>query len=255
MQETIFSTVIDNRLIAEDIYSIKLHCPQVAKAKAGQFLSIFTDRPSALLPRPLSICDIEQDEVTVVYRDKGEGTAWLASRTAGAVIRLLGPLGNGFDLGQHGDSPRFAICGGGIGTPPMLLLTKRLRQAYPNAVISAYTGFREQSLIILQNELAQYADSVLLATEDGSVGLSGLVTDFLAQDAADKGFTAVYACGATPMLKALSQKNINAPLYISLEERMACTIGACLACIVRHKEGGYSRICKEGPVYDASEVY
>lgn len=245
--------VISQEALTADIFSMWIEAPQVAaEACPGQFISVYTKDPSKLLPRPISLCGIdkEQGRLRIVYRVAGEGTKEFSGYQAGDDIKILGPLGNGFPLDL--DKKAFLI-GGGIGIPPMLELAKNL-----NCEKQMVIGYRDDQLF-LKKEFEPYGD-VYVATEDGSVGTKGNVLDAIRANGLDA--EVIYACGPTPMLRALKAyaKEKGMECYISLEERMACGIGACLACVCKTKEKdehshvNNKRICKDGPVFRAEEV-
>lgn len=246
------AVVVSQEQIATDIYSLWLRAEASVSAKAGQFISMYTNDSGKLLPRPISICEIDKEnrQLRVVYRVTGEntGTEQFSKLTEGDEIEILGPLGNGFPLKEK----KAFLIGGGIGIPPMLELAKQL-----HAEKQIVVGYRDE--LFLAEELSANGE-VYVATEDGSAGTKGNVLDAIKEN----GLTAdiIYACGPTPMLRALktyAEEN-NIECYISMEERMACGIGACLACVCKSKEKDHhtnvhnKRICKDGPVFLATEV-
>lgn len=238
------------RQIGTGIYDLWLETEISKKAVPGQFISIYTKDASKLLPRPISICEIEpnKNRLRVVYRIAGEGTKQFSDLKQGDTIEILGPLGNGFTKKEK----KAILIGGGIGIPPMLELAKQL-----DAKKSIVLGYRDE--IFLNKEFEPYGD-VFLASEDGAHGTKGTVLDAIRECAITGDI--IYACGPTPMLRAIQayalENDIEAQL--SLEERMACGIGACLACVCQSKEiDSHSyvlnkRVCKDGPVFDAREV-
>ena len=245
-------SIISQEKIAEGVYDMWLRTEEIAAhAKAGQFVSVYCNDKTKLLPRPISICEVKKEEkaLRLVYRVAGGGTAEFSHMKAGETLRILGPLGNGFTLGEKS---AFLI-GGGIGIPPMLELAKEL-----NCEKQIVVGYRNDE-IFLADELKQYGE-VIVATEDGSVGTKGNVLDAIRENGLKA--DVIYACGPTPMLRALKQyaQENNIECWISMEERMACGIGACLACVCKSKEKDHhtnvnnKRICKEGPVFRAEEV-
>ncbi|MBP5304518.1 MAG: dihydroorotate dehydrogenase electron transfer subunit [Lachnospiraceae bacterium] len=252
MKKKIFGRVLENKEIAKDIFDMRIEAKDIAKeAKCGQFVALYSKDKSRMLPRPISLCGIDREkgELRLVFRIAGAGTAEFSKLTAGDEIELMGPLGNGFtDFGK-----KAILFGGGIGIPPMLELAKSLKER-PVVVL----GYRDAENF-LADEFRKVAD-VYIATDDGSVGTKGNVID--AAKAADLKGEVIYACGPTPMLRGVKAfgEELKVPAYISMEEKMACGIGACLACVCKSKEVDEhtnvhnKRICKEGPVFEAGEV-
>lgn len=243
--------VVSQEKLTADICSMWIQADTIAaQAKPGQFISVYTKDPSRLLPRPISLCEVdrEQGRLRIVYRIVGAGTEEFSGYRAGDDITVMGPLGNGFTLK---DKKAFLI-GGGIGIPPMLELAKQL-----DCEKQMVLGYRDE--LFLKEEFEPYG-SVYVATEDGSAGTKGNVMDAIRAN----GLTAdvIYACGPTPMLRALkayAEEN-GIECWLSLEEKMACGIGACLACVCKsrdvdpHTHVHNKRICKDGPVFLAQEV-
>ena len=237
-----------DRLTA-DVYDFVVECPQLAAlAVPGQFAQLYV--PGHTLRRPISICGIDRQAGTLrfVFQVRGQGTADLAQLRAGDQLELLAPLGNGFPLDK---GKRTLLVGGGIGVPPLLGLAAELGE---NAV--AALGFRNKDAVILEQDFQAAGAKVLIATDDGSYGHHGLVT----QLAEGEEFQQVCACGPLPMLKAVKAlaEQRGVPCYVSLEERMACGIGACLGCAVAlYNEDGaeyFGHVCKDGPVFDSRRV-
>lgn len=248
--------IITNQvMISEGIYSMWIKFPQdyniAASAVAGQFISIYSNDGSRLLPRPISICEINAKEriLRVVYRVAGKGTEEFSKLETGDTIEIVGPLGNGFTLKEG----KNIIIGGGIGIPPMLELAKQLK-----GEVLVVLGYRDNDLFISE-EFKKYA-SLYISTEDGSVGTKGNVIDAIREN--DLKADNIYACGPVPMLKGVKayafENGINA--QISMEEKMACGIGACLGCVCQsknkdsHSNVNNKRVCKDGPVFDAEEI-
>ncbi|MDO5146287.1 MAG: dihydroorotate dehydrogenase electron transfer subunit [Eubacteriales bacterium] len=245
------ATVLSQKEIGTDIFDMVLSFPAGAKeAKPGQFIAMYCEDGTKLLPRPISICGIDAEAGTlrVVYRIAGEGTRLFSRRKAGDTLEVMGPLGNGFTMKEEAA----ILIGGGIGIPPMLELAKQL-----HAKKTVVLGYRSE--LFLKEEFEAHAD-VVVATEDGSAGTKGTVLDAMRE--AEVTGKVIYACGPMPMLKALAEyaENHGMEAQISLEERMACGIGACLGCICKSKHKDHhtnvnnKRICKDGPVFDAKEV-
>lgn len=239
--------------IAKEIYSFEISCPEIAEvAVAGQFVHIRTG--SFTLRRPISICGIDKNKGTlrIVFEIRGEGTAEIARLNEGDLIDMLAPLGHGFTVNP--DFEKVVLIGGGIGTPPMLPLA----DVYGGKAV-AISGFRNSSAVILQDDFRKTGAEVILCTDDGSAGIHGFVTQPLQELVKKGGINAVYACGPMPMLKNIANicKENNIYCEISLEERMACGIGACLGCAcrtVRNDEEYFAHVCKDGPVFNAEEV-
>lgn len=243
--------VISQKQIGTGIYDLTLQTEEIAlAAKAGQFVSLYCKDGSRLLPRPISLCGIDRQNRTLrlVYRVAGKGTEEFSGLEEKDEIKILGPLGNGFELLEK----KAFLIGGGIGIPPMLQLAKEL-----NCEKTAVLGYRDE--LFLLEDFKAVCDTYI-ATEDGSAGTKGNVLDAIRENALSA--DVIYACGPTPMLRALRDyaNEHNMECYISMEERMACGIGACLACVCKSKEkDGHTnvhnkRICKEGPVFNAKEV-
>lgn len=261
MKKKTTMTVTDIRCLAEGIYSMKLQYPEwdmPEEVRPGQFAGLYPNDPSMLLPRPISICkwDPDRGELRFVFRTAGAGTASLAAQKAGDRVDMLGVLGNGYDLDKLAGR-KVLLLGGGIGIPPMVELAAAL-SGLPGTEVTAAMGYRDSNLF-LTKELEEYS-RLLIATEDGSVGTKGNVLDAVRENGVEA--DAVCACGPMPMLRAVKKyaQEKGIPAYISLEERMACGVGACLGCVTKttriddHSHVRNARICTEGPVFDAEEV-
>lgn len=239
--------------LAKDIFSLEIKCPDItAIAKPGQFVHILP--PGFTLRRPISICDIDKKNgsLRIVFIIKGDGTKEISMLNEGDLIDILAPLGHAFTIND--DFKKVILVGGGIGTPPMLPLTK----IYGNRA-TVISGFRSAEAVILQSDFKAAGAETVLCTDDGSTGRKCLVTEPLAELLKEGDFDAVYACGPTPMLKNVSQIADNAGIFceVSLEERMGCGIGACLVCACKTRKDGeeqYSHVCKNGPVFNSKEV-
>lgn len=245
--------ITEKSALARNIYSFTVSCPEIAQvAVPGQFVHIRIG--SFTLRRPISICGIDPAKGTLrfVFEIRGEGTSEIAKLNVGDVIDMLAPLGHGFTVNP--DFKKVVLIGGGIGTPPMLPLAA----AYSEKS-TAISGFRNASAVILQEDFAAAGAETILCTDDGSAGIHGFVTQPLEELVKNGGIDAVFACGPTPMLKRIAEicKKNSVYCEISLEERMACGIGACLGCACKTKrndEEYFAHVCKDGPVFKAEEV-
>lgn len=245
------ATVISQKRIAEDIYDMKILAKEIAsQAVPGQFVDLYSEDKSKLLPRPISCCDIAKEEGTIrlVYRVAGAGTLGFSKLEAGQTIDVLGPLGNGFTLRDK----KAILIGGGIGIPPMLQLAKAL-----NCEKTIVLGYREEAF--LADEFEKYG-TVYMSSDSGAIGVKGTVMDAIR--ACKVTGDVIYACGPTPMLRAIRTYAIENDIeaQLSLEEHMACGVGACLACVCKskdideHSKVHNKRVCKDGPVFFAKEV-
>ena len=253
MREKEKAVVVSQEYIGTGIYSMVIKTKAADSAVAGQFVSIYCKDKTKLLPRPISICEIDKENGTIriVYRVVGGGTEEMSGYKSGDGIELIGPLGNGF---MQRENKKAILIGGGIGIPPMVGLAEALKDKTEVQIVA---GYRDE--LFLTKEL-QENGSLYIATEDGSCGTKGTVIDAIK----DKGIQGdvIYACGPTPMLKAIKEYAMGKGIecQLSLEERMACGIGACLACVCKskdkdaHSNVNNKRICKDGPVFLAEEV-
>lgn len=260
MAERTVAKVISQEKLSGEIYSLWISCSGsniAEEAIAGQFVSLYCKDGSRILPRPISICEIDREEsrLRLVYRVAGEGTREFSALKEKDAIEVLGPLGNGFTK-QDGTC---ILIGGGIGIPPMLELAKALYGKYGKKEnIHVVLGYRDADTFLME-EFLPFA-KVVVSTEDGSVGTKGNVIDAIREHGISG--DVMYACGPIPMLRGVKAyvAEHHIPAQISMEERMACGIGACLACVCGSKEtDGHShvknkRICKDGPVFDAEEI-
>ncbi len=249
-------TILSQECIGKDIYSMWLETKTIAEqAKPGQFVSVYTRDGSKLLPRPISLCEIDKEKkaLRLVYRVTGKntGTESFSRLHKNVTLEVLGPLGNGFPL-DEAKGKRVFLMGGGIGVPPMLETMKQL-----DAEKTAILGYRDELFL---NDEFEKNGKVYIATEDGSAGTKGNVMDAIRENQLEA--DVIFACGPKPMLRAIKayalEKGI--PCWISMEERMACGVGACLGCVCQSTEvDGHShvhnkRVCKDGPVFLSTEV-
>lgn len=238
----------------DNCFEITFKAPEMAnEAKVGQFVNILCDGKT--LRRPISICRIDKENGTlrIVFERRGEGTAWLAERKEGEELDILGPLGgHGFPLFE--DRKNVLVVGGGIGVPPLLGIAD-----FAKSGCDAVLGYKDKEHLNLVEDFRAVAGNTFIMTDDGSYGEKGFVTQRVYALFEEKKYDVVYACGPAPMLKAVSAiaKEHNTDCYISLEERMGCGIGACLvcACKIMTADGEkHLHVCKDGPVFKATEV-
>ena len=244
--------IIAKKAIAKGMFDLTVLCPEVAsEAVPGQFVQIAAE--GFFLRRPISICNIDKDNGTLrlVFEVRGKGTEKLSELNVGQNIDMIAPLGKGFKVLPG----KKAICvGGGIGTPPMLSISKLYGK---NA--RAISGFRTAALAILQDDFKAAGVTPVLCTDDGTAGIKGFVTDALKAEIEKEKPDIIYACGPMVMLKgvaAIAEQN-GIECQVSLEQRMACGVGACLVCVCRTVRDGkeiFSHVCKDGPVFDSKEV-
>lgn len=243
--------VLQNNQLASNVYEMVLKTDKLAKeAMPGQFIHIkINSGLYPLLRRPISInrTDKENDTVAIVYQVIGQGTEEMSTIQKGTILDIMGPLGKGFPIFE---GRRCAVVGGGMGTAPLLELAHGLQQC------DAYLGFRDEVYKLEEYQAA--CDKVAVATENGSLGHKGYVTELLEKNI--NSYDIVYTCGPKVMMKIVADicsKN-NVECYVSLEERMACGIGACLVCACKVKgedaEWHHKKACKDGPVFNAKEV-
>lgn len=238
------------------LFDYIIDCDKIAQnAKPGQFVHVLCGGDT-FLRRPISICDVKDGRyVRFVFEVRGSGTERLANAAVGDMLDILGPLGNGFDVTFADDaamSGDIILIGGGIGIFPLLNLAKAL----PKKPISML-GFRDSANIIMTEEFAGVCNSVFVATDDGSAGYHGFVTDMLKTHIlSGKNVSRVYVCGPKPMMRIAAElcAENNIECFISMEERMGCGVGACVTCTCTMKDGSRRRVCKDGPVFNGAEV-
>ncbi len=251
------AVIISQECLADGIFSMWLKTGAAEAAKPGQFMSVYTNDGSKLLPRPISICetDRERQRLRIVYRVTGEntGTAQFSRMRAGETLSVLGPLGNGFPY-EKAKGKKIFLMGGGIGVPPVLELAKRTDCVEKQIIV----GYRDAHTFL--REEFEENGTVYISTEDGSVGTKGNVLDAVRGNNLEADM--IFACGPVPMLRAVKKyaQDNKIECYLSLEERMACGIGACLGCVCQSKEKDAhsnvhnKRVCKDGPVFLSTEV-
>lgn len=241
MKEVIY-TIESNVALTDSVYRMVMSGDTSAITGAGQFVNVKLD--GQYLRRPISICDYDENTLTLIYKVVGIGTEKMSAMTAGEKLNILTGLGNGYDLSLSGDAP--LLVGGGVGVPPLYKLCKLLKAE--GKKVTVILGFNTKSEIFAEKDFAEIADKVIVTTVDGSYGVKGFVTNALAE----VDYTYVYTCGPLPMLKALAGATETSGQY-SLEERMGCGFGACMGCSCKTLLGN-KRICKEGPVFVKEEI-
>jgi len=241
MQQTIFE-IQSNEKLAKDVYRMVLAGDTSDLKKPGQFVNIKLD--GFFLRRPISVCDYDENVLTLIYKVVGAGTEVMSKMCEGEKLDILTGLGNGFDTSKSGDNP--VVIGGGVGVPPMFNLARKLIEE--GKKVTAVLGFNKEEEIFYKDEFEKLGAEVYITTVDGSVGTKGFVTDAMK----NIDFSYTYCCGPEPMLKAVYNASDKDGQF-SFEERMGCGFGACMGCSCKTKYGN-KRICKEGPVLCKEEI-
>ena len=240
MKQGIFE-IVKNEALTDCVYRMVLQGDTSAITAPGQFVNIKLD--GLYLRRPISVCNVEGDQLTIIYKVVGNGTAQMAAMKSGKLDLLTG-LGNGYDLSLSGDRP--VLLGGGVGVPPMYMLCKKLLEQ--GKAVQVILGFNTKNEVFYEEEFKALGASVTVTTVDGSYGMKGFVTNAL--ETMD--YSYFYTCGPEPMLKAIYRAS-NTSGQMSFEKRMGCGFGACMGCSCKTITG-YKRICKEGPVMQKEEI-
>lgn len=243
--EYVKSVILENIEISTGIYSMKLKHKK--GVKAGQFYMLKSEK--AFLGRPISVCEVENDVLRFVYAVVGKGTEELKSLREGDTLKLIGPLGNGFDVEkEYGNT---ALVGGGIGVAPLLELAKNLKINNSIKSLDFYGGFRDE--IYLVEDIKKYVDDVIISTNSGKHGVKGFVTQPLVENI--EKYDTILCCGPEIMMQKVVEiaKENNIDVYVSMEKHMACGVGACLVCTCKTKDGN-KRTCKDGPVFNGLDI-
>ena len=240
MKQGIFE-ITENTALTASVYRMRLAGDTSAITASGQFVNIALS--GKFLRRPISVCDVEDGVLTIIYKVVGAGTAQMAAMAVGEKLDVLTGLGNGYDLAPAGDRP--LLLGGGVGVPPLYNLAKRLIAA--GKQVTVILGFNRADEVFYRDEFAALGARVVVATADGSMGVKGFVTDALPAD-----YTYFYTCGPEPMLRAVWRATKTSG-QMSFEERMGCGFGACMGCSCKTLTGN-KRICREGPVMRKEEI-
>ncbi len=249
-KEVVVGKIIGQGEIAPMIFKMIIKAPKVSEtARAGQFVNVYPESKSTILPRPISISEVGEDTITLVYGVVGEGTKEFSKLVSGDTIKISTPLGNGYSVQDANVS---VLVGGGIGVPPLVELAKAIK-----GTKIAVLGFREAPFLV--DELESLGVKVYIATDNGSVGFKGNVVELIKAENIKGDY--FYSCGPKVMLKSLAAycEEINVPIQVSLEERMGCGYGACVGCVCKTKsdsEKGFEhkKVCKDGPVFLGAEV-
>lgn len=247
--------IIAQKEIAKDIYQLTVEANFVHEINTpGQFVHIRIDKTlDPLLRRPISISSFDKlnSQFTMIYRKDGKGTALLAEKGPGMLLDILGPLGNGFPLNEVSTGETALLVGGGIGVPPLYELSNQL--IAKGVKVIHVLGFQTQSAVFYEREFLENGETYI-TTVDGSYGSKGFVTDIIK----NLNFDCLYTCGPTPMLKAIENEYSHKKVFLSLEERMGCGVGACFACVCKSGNDphavSYKKVCSDGPVFRAGEV-
>ena len=240
MKQGLFE-IIENIALTDTVYKMTLRGDTSAVTAPGQFVNIKLD--GLYLRRPISVCDVQGDLLTIIYKVVGKGTQQMSEMREGKLDILTG-LGNGYDLTLAGDIP--VLLGGGVGVPPMYLLAKQL--IAQGREVKVILGFNTKAEVFYEDEFKALGAEVTVTTVDGSYGTKGFVTDVLK----DMQYSYFYTCGPEPMLKAVYKTSVTSG-QMSFEKRMGCGFGACMGCSCKTITG-YKRICKEGPVMKKEEI-
>ena len=237
-------TVTKNEALTPLIYEMKLAGDVSGVTRAGQFVEIALD--GLYLRRPISVCNYEEGELTLIYKVVGKGTDLMSQMAEGTQLDVLTGLGNGFNVDHECKKP--LLVGGGVGVPPLYRLTRDL--IVRGKEVTVVLGFNTESEIFYAEKFEEAGAKVIIATADGSVGVKGFVTNAIAESGIECDY--FYSCGPLPMLKALCQ-SLEIDGEVSLEERMGCGFGICMGCSIQTTKGA-KRVCKEGPVFKKEEV-
>ena len=237
----VFLRIIENTPLTDSVMRMKLQGDVSAVTAPGQFINIRLD--GLYLRRPISVCDVQDDVLTIIYKAVGKGTEQMRHMQEGCLDVLIG-LGNGYDLSVSGE--RVLLLGGGVGVPPLYMLAKKLLEEGKH--VSVILGFNTKDEVFLEEEFRELGCDVCVTTADGSYGIKGFVTDAMK----DIDYTYFYTCGPEPMLKAVYRSTVTEGQF-SFEERMGCGFGACMGCTCKTITG-YKRICKDGPVLRKEEI-
>lgn len=248
------ATVLSKEEVAPGVYKIRFFAPRIAKsARPGQFVHIKCgEDQNYILRRPFSIHQVNaRDSIEILFKVIGRGTAWLSELKLKAGADIIGPLGHGFDM--SGKLKKIMLVAGGMGIAPLIFLAENLAKEH----MKTYTviGAANKEMVLDYMNLKRLTRKITVATEDGSQGVKGLITDILPAAIEDDRPDTIFACGPWAMLKkvALIAESEEVTCQVALEELMACGVGACLACAVKTKTG-FKRVCADGPVFNSRDI-
>lgn len=264
MPKKIITKILNNEKISSDIYRMKIASLYLARsARPGQFVEVMcSGDDSIILRRPFGVHRIFGNGIEILYEVVGKGTGFLSKKRPGDTIDVIGPLGNGFDI-KPSEAKEAILVAGGIGVAPLMSLADKIAASVERIGISVFIGAKTKKHILCAEEFKKIGAKIHVATDDGSLGYKGFVTDLLKKFLPNTQYpirNTIYACGPRPMLKALSHITVKYKIacQISLEERMACGVGVCLGCPVKVRKNNtqyeYKMVCKDGPVFSAREV-
>jgi len=242
--------LIKKEKLSEEIFAFDIKSKTIARnAKPGQFIQIRVNESfDPFLRRPLSFASVKNDAFRVVFKVRGKGTKILSRYEVGEDLDVIGPLGNPIDLREI---EQVILIGGGVGIAPLYFLAQKIRQQHHLKIL---LGAKTRNELIMLEDFQKISNNVAVATEDGSIGKKGRITDLLDNREFKNQNSKIFACGPTPMLHALKKKLPTLTVYGFLEERMGCGTGICFSCAIKRKARGYLRVCQEGPVVNLSEI-
>ena len=245
MKRLIDAKIIDNRCVAGDIYRLTVEAGM--SGRPGQFVQVCLPSNEFTLRRPFGIAALKESIVTMFYRVVGHGTKYLATLQTGDVFNLLGALGNGFTLNEG----KVLLVGGGLGLAPLIFAASELKDV--DVLIG---GKNAEEAILWQSEFQSLVNELFIATDDGSAGIHGFVTELLPEILSKNKYETILTCGPEIMMRRVAKiaKENNIPCQVSLEKRMGCGLGACLSCSI-DTINGRKKICKDGPVFNAKTVF
>jgi dihydroorotate dehydrogenase electron transfer subunit len=241
------ATLLENRRLGPGLYSLQVEFEDLGDVKPGQFFEFLTG--ARFLRRAFSVADRDATRLRFVLRVVGKGTAWLSQLPEGSKLDLAGPLGQGVAMPSLGP---VMLLAGGVGAAPLLYLARKLNEKGIQVDAMLAAGTSEE--LILAEEFKSLCRNLTFATDDGSCGKKGRLTDVLPALPDIHDVKVFYACGPEPMFAALKRLDLGKPLYAFLESRMGCGTGLCMGCAVHGRDGRYHRVCTEGPVFNLEEI-